>query len=428
MEQDTFMEHSAGKKISGFTKATAALRHRNFRLFWVGQCISLTGTWMQNIAQAWLVLEITKSAFWLGVVSAVQFLPMLLFSLYAGTLVDRLSKKRVLILTQAIMMVLALVLAVDTLLKTVALWHILIIATLLGFTNTLDMPTRQAFMFELVGKEDLMNAIVLNSSIFNAARVVGPSVAGLLIAKLGMDWCFFLNAASFVPVIAGIAMIRLKSRAAPERLQEREGLWPEIMAGLSYVRATPGILIPMTLMAIISIFAMNFNVLIPLYAKNVFHGGAKDFGFLMAANGAGALLGSGLLAAKSSNGPKFRNMLIAAVGICVFELLLVPVKVYGLAYLLLGLVGVSMITFTATTNSLIQVQTPHHLRGRVMSIFALIFAGLTPVGSLLSGAAAHAWGAPLTLLLGAMISLVSVLYLMVRHSSALQIVSTSTKD
>ncbi|MHB9095918.1 MAG: MFS transporter, partial [Eubacteriales bacterium] len=344
----------------------------------------------------------------------VQFLPMLLFSLYAGTLVDRFPKKKVLIFTQVAMMILAFILALDILMKTVALWHIFVIAALLGLTNTLDMPTRQAFMIELVGKNDLMNAIVLNSSIFNAARVVGPSVAGLLIAKLGIDWCFFLNAASFVPVIAGIAMIRPEEQKHLVTHREQAGVWQEIGAGLSYVRTTSGILVPMTLLAIISVFAMNFNVLVPLYAKNVFHGGAKEFGFLMSATGVGALLGSALLAVRSSGGPKFRTLAIAAATVCVFELLLVPVKAFAAAYLLLGLVGVSMITFTTTSNSLIQVQTPHHLRGRVMSIFALIFAGLTPVGSFLSGSAAHAWGAPVTLGLGALIGLVSVSLLVAR--------------
>ncbi len=416
------MEKATGNtsvKKTGLPQAVASLKHRNFRLFWSGQCISLIGTWMQNIAQAWLVLDLTKSAFWLGVVSAVQFTPMLLFSLYAGTLIDRFQKKRVLLFTQTAMMVLAFVLAVDILLKTAALWHVLVIAALLGTVNTLDMPTRQAFMIELVGQHDLMNAIVLNSAIFNAARVIGPSVGGLLIANLGIDWCFFLNSASFIPVIAGIIMIRLKNRSAvPSRSPHSgKGTWHDIIAGLRYVRETPGILVPMSLLAVISIFAMNFNVLVPLYAKDVFHGGARSFGFLMSANGIGALTGSALLAARSVYGPKPRMLLLAASGICLFELLLVPVKIYVLAYILLSLVGISMITFTTTSNSLIQVQTPHHLRGRVMSMYTLVFAGFTPIGSFISGTAAHAFGAPATLGLGAAIGLVFTAFLVMRYPS-----------
>ena len=393
----------------------AALKHRNFRLFWVGQAISLIGTWMQNIAQAWLVLELTKSAFWLGVVNAIQFLPMLFFSLYAGTLIDRLPKRTVLLFTQSISAILALVLAVDLQLHTVALWHVLIIAALLGLSNTWDMPTRQAFMIELVGKEDLMNAIVLNSSIFNAARILGPTVAGLVIAKLGMNLCFFLNALSFVPVIAGIAMIRLANQP-PSRLTTDAKPGHEIKVGLNYVIKTPVILAPMILLAVINVFALNFNVLIPLYARSVFKIGAQGFGLLMAANGVGAVAGSLILAAQSKNKiPKYKTLVISAIGICISELLIVPVKNYPLAYLFLMLVGFSMIIFTTTANSLIQVHTPNHLRGRVMSIYTLVFMGFTPIGSFLSGDAAHFWGAPATLGLGAAISLIVIMILAIKY-------------
>lgn len=399
------MNDSTINKKPGLSQAVAALKHRNFRLFWIGQCVSLVGTWMQNMAQAWLVLELTKSAFWLGFVGTIQFLPMLTLSLYAGTVIDRFPKKKMLLLTQAMMAALAAILALDTWLGTVALWHILVMAAMLGIANTFDMPTRQAFMIELVGREDLMNAIVLNSSIFNAARVVGPSVAGFLIEVLGIGWCFFINAVSFVPVIAGIAMIKLKKRQVGAEAREQKNAWQEIKVGLNYVKTTKNILVPMAILAVLSIFAMNFNVIIPLYTKNVFHGGADKFGFLMAANGIGALAGSVVLAARSSGGPKFRTLTVAAFGMCIFELLLVPVKTYSLAYLLLGLIGVCLITFSTTTNSIIQVQTPHHLRGRVMSIYTLVFAGFSPIGSFFTGTVAHAWGAPATIGLSALISL-----------------------
>ncbi|MGE5581707.1 MAG: MFS transporter [Bacillota bacterium] len=387
----------------------AALKHRNFRLFWTGQAVSLIGTWMQNVAQSWLVLELTKSAFWLGVVSALQFLPMLVFSLFAGTLVDRLPKQKMLIFTQTFSAILAFTLALDVQFHTVVLWHVLVIATLLGMTNTLDMPTRQAFMIELVGKQDLMNAIILNSSIFNAARILGPSVAGFVIAKLGMGLCFYLNAFSFIPVIGGIIMIRFVNRPSIISPQERPGVLPEIKEGLRYVYRTPVIFAAVLLMAVINIFALNFNVLIPLYARNVFKIGAQGFGLLMAANGIGAVVGSIILAAGSyRRTPKVGTLVVASSALCVFELLLVPVKSHLLAYLLLSLVGFSMIAYTTTTNSLIQVHSPDNLRGRVMSIYTLVFSGFTPFGSFLSGWAANLWGAPPAMGLGAIISLLFI--------------------
>lgn len=405
---------TSNEKPAGWSQAFAALKHRNYRLFWGGQCISLIGTWMQNVAQAWLVLELTKSAFWLGVVSAVQFTPMLLFSLYAGTLVDRLPKRRVLIVTQTVMMILAFILAVDVWLKTAAVWHIIILAGLLGVATTFDMPTRQAFMVELVGRNDLTNAIVLNSSIFNGARIIGPSVAGLVIGKLGIALCFLLNSISFIPVIGGLSLIRLKSglESAPRR--EQGGILGEIKTGLSFAVGKPEIFAPLILLAVVNLFTMNFNVLIPLYVKSVFHGQAQTFGFLMSANGVGALIGSVILALRSSAGPKARTLVSAAVGICIFEILLLPARRFALAYLLLSLVGVSTITFTTNANTLVQLHTPQQLKGRVMSIYTLLFAGLSPLGSLMSGSAASAFGSPVTLALGGGIALVCVVLVKLR--------------
>ncbi|HEX3045434.1 MAG TPA: MFS transporter [Bacillota bacterium] len=402
-----------------------ALKHRNFRLFWTGQWISLIGTWMQNVAQSWLVLELTKSAFWLGMVNAVQFLPILFFSLYAGIIIDHFPKKRILILTQTMMMFLAVILAVDTYLHTVVLWHVLIIGGFLGLSNTLDMPARQAFLVELVDSGDLRNAIILNSAIFNAARVIGPSIAGIVIAQVGIGSCFLLNAISFVPVIIGILMIKLPNLSSNSKdlMKEREprpeelqnpGVMAEIKDGLRFVAKTPVILAAVILMAILNIFTFNFNVLIPLYAKNVFHGDAQLFGFLMTAIGAGALLGTLFLAANSKKAPRAGMVSIAAVAICIFELLVTPIKNYLIAYLILFMVGISVITYSTTSNTLIQTQTPNYIRGRVMSIYTLVFAGLSPFGSLFSGWVANLWGAPFALGLGAAIGLGAVILLIVR--------------
>lgn len=408
-----------GEKLPEFMYAIAALKHKNFRLFWFGQCISLTGTWIQNIAQSWLVLEVTKSAFWLGVVNAVQFLPMLLFSLYAGTLIDRFSKRRVLIFTQISFMMLALILAIDVYFGKVALWHIIVLAGALGLVNTLDMPSRQSFIVELVGKKDLMNAIVLNSSVFNAARVIGPSLGGLAIAKFGIDSCFFLNAISYIPVIIGIMLITVKG-VVESSPRSSEGVLSEINTGLKYVLKTSGILIPMMLMVVVNIFAMNFNIIIPLYAKNVFNVDAGGFGFLMAANGLGAFLASIVLAVKSRKGPKIQVLITASAALCLFEISLAVLKSHLSAYVLLGAMGVASITFLTTANTLVQTKSPNHLRGRIMSIFALIFGGLTPIGSFLTGSLANGLGTPIALAVEAVICLILAIAIIIRYNKSIK--------
>jgi MFS family permease len=372
---------------------------------------------MQNVAQAWLVTEIThpNEAIWLGRVTAIQFLPIMIFSLFAGALIDRFSKKKVLIFAQTVMMVLAFVLALDIYLKTVVLWHVLLIAWLLGCANTLDMPTRQAFMIELVGKEELTNAIVLNSSIFNVARMAGPAIAGVAIARWGMDACFFLNAVSFIPVIIGIAMIRLTITATPRsELTEKKSVLGEMGEGLAYVWKTPGLLIPMALLAVVNIFVFNFNVLIPLYARRIFHGDAQVLGFLMSAFGIGAVIGTVLLALRSGAGrkPKFKLLALAAIMVCVFELITTPIRSFPLVSGLLVLIGFALISFTITANSLIQMQAPNYLRGRIMSIYSFVLMGISPIGSYWSGAAAQRWNAPITMGIGAAIALVLILGLL----------------
>lgn len=402
------------KEKTSLIQAFAALRHRNYRLFWFGQCISLIGTWMQNIAQSWLVLEVTKSAFWLGVVNAVQFLPMLFFSLYAGALIDRFPKKKVLIFTQTSLAVLALILAADVYFGTVVLWHVIVLAGALGIINTLDMPSRQSFMVELVGKKDLMNAIVLNSSIFNAARVIGPSIGGIAIAKFGMAICFFLNAVSFIPVIIGIILIRLEETKESQP-RSGDGTFSEIMSGLKYVLNTKGILAVMILLAVVNVFTLNFNVIVPLYAKDVFNAGAGGFGFLMAANGIGALMASAVLAVQSKKDPKMQTLIISSIALSIFEISLSILRGHYSAYVLLVIMGVSSITFMTTANTIVQTQSPNHLRGRIMSIYTLIFGGLTPIGSFLTGSLAHVFGAPLALGIEAASCLLLILILVFKY-------------
>ncbi|MFZ5753381.1 MAG: MFS transporter, partial [Bacillota bacterium] len=283
------------QKILGFpgdlsSHALSSLKHRNFRLFWFSQMISLMGTWMQNMAQGWLVLSLTDSAFKLGLATAVQFTPMLLFSLVAGAVADRLPKRRMLIATQVSLMVPALILGILTVTNRVQYWHVMVLAGLLGTANAFDMPARQSFIVEMVGKADLMNAIALNSSIFNAARVVGPAFAGLTIGWFGMGPCFLLNAASFLPIIISLTLIRTSPVGQKKEKLSEARLWENIREGLSYIRQTPLILRTIILMALMSIFALNFNVLTPVLARDNLGQGAEGYGYLMSAIGIGALM------------------------------------------------------------------------------------------------------------------------------------------
>lgn len=396
--------------------AWAALRHRNYRIFWSGQMVSLAGTWMQNMAQAWLVLELTGSPFLLGLLGASQFGPFLLFSLLAGVAADRFSKHRLLILIQLILLVLALLLGTLTWLNLIQYWHVLIIAFLVGTANAFDLPVRQSFYVELVGRDDLMNAIALNSSIFNGARVVGPAAAGLVIVYYGIEACFFLNAASFLAVLAGLLLMRVDGAV----MEGKGSVFFNIREGLDFIKVTPAVYYPMALMAVMSIFAMNFQVLIPAFARIVLEQDASGFGFLMSAHGLGALLGSVGLAFVSHGGPRRFLLISGALGLCLFQLLLAPVRLYYPAIFLMALIGWSMVTFTATVNATIQMAAPDAIRGRIVSIYSLVFVGFIPIGNLISGFLARQWGAPAAMALGAVVGLFSVALLSSRFVRALK--------
>lgn len=387
-------------------RAIAALRHRNFRIFWTGQLISLIGTWMQNLAQGWLVLTLTDSPLLLGVVSAVQFTPMLLFSLLAGVIADRLPKRKILLLTQSGSALTALTLGLLVLTNRVRYWHVLVIAGILGTINSLDNPTRQSFIVELVGKRDLMNAIVLNSTAFNGARIIGPAIAGLAINKLGIAVCFLVNAASYLAVICGLLALRVQDVAKDK---ESETLvFSKIKEGLQYIRKTPIILRSLVLMVLISIFAMNFNVLIPVLARDTLGLQADGYGFLLSAMGVGSLVGAVFMALVSHLGPQWYIIIGGAVGLTLSQLLLAFNRSYTLATILLGITGIAMLAFVTSVNTTLQINSPDHLRGRVMSIYTLVFLGLAPLGSLFSGTIANIGGAPAGLAAGAVIGLISI--------------------
>ncbi len=375
-----------------------SLRHRNFRLFFSGQLISLIGTWMQNVGQAWLVLELTHSSLKLGIVSALQFAPMLFLSLPAGAFIDYFDKRKIIIGTQALMMLLAFTLAALDWSGAVRYWHVVILATLLGIANTLDMPARQAFIIEMVGKEDLMNAIALNSSIFNAARAIGPAVAGLLIGGLGTAACFFVNGLSYLAVILGL--YSMKFAPPPARRLRSYHMLEDITESLRYISNKPVILTTMILVAAVSVFGANFNVLVPVFARQELHRNATAFGFLMSSFGLGALLGAFSLALFSRRGPEPVILFGGGIGLSLALIMIGFQNSYGLTAFLLALCGWCLVTFFGAANTTVQMNTDDRLRGRVMSTYTFTFGGLTPFGSLFAGAAAHWIKTPLTFALG----------------------------
>jgi MFS family permease len=388
-----------------FGTGFSSLKHRNFRLFFIGQCISLIGTWMQNIGQTWLVLQLTHSALKLSIVTMMQFLPMMVFSLFAGTVIDRFSKRKVLIFTQTSMMVLAVVLATLTYLNLIQYWHLIVLALLLGIVNTLDMPTRQSYFIDLVGRQDLMNAIALNSGIFNLARVVGPAIAGILIGLVGIPICFYLNALSFVAVIISLFMIKTPhDKPVTEKIESFGQIADDIKNGLRYIKNNNIILVPLILIAVISLFAMNYSVLIPLLASQTLRQDAAGYGFIMTCMGLGSLTGAMVIAARSQSGPKHAYMIIGALSTCIFMSILGLESTYLIVCITVFVIGLSSIVFTALANSIIQLNSVDKMRGRVMSVYTLVFLGVVPIGSLATGALIEWVGLSWTMILSGLVS------------------------
>ncbi|MGD9710953.1 MAG: MFS transporter [Thermomicrobiales bacterium] len=389
----------------GKSSGLAALRHRNYRLFFSGQLISVTGTWMQTLAQSWLVLSLTSSAFKLGLVNVLQFAPVLVFGLVAGVIADRLPRQKILISTQALSCVLAGTLAVLTWTDTVRLWQIYVLALTLGTVNAFDMPSRQAFVGDMVGTEELSNAIALNSSMFNMGRLVGPAVAGVILATWGPAACFAINAASYVPVIIGLFLMRLPKK---ERVIARATGISQIREGVGYVRATPIVALTMVMVAFAGIFGLNFNVWIPLLAKMEFGGDARSFGLMMAFLGLGSLVGSLILAFRVK-APRPRRMLATAGILGGAEIVLGFSARAGvaipLALILIVIMGFSMTSTMAMANTIVQSTTPAELRGRVMSIYMTLFAGSVPFGAALSGSMSDVFSAPASIILGGTVTL-----------------------
>lgn len=383
-----------------------ALCHKDFRYYWSGQCISLVGTWMQSVSQSWLVLSLTKSPTLLGLLGTVQFLPVMLFSLFAGPLVDKFPKKKTLIFTQTIFMLLAFVLAFLTLTNKIKYYEILVLALILGFINTIDMPTRQAYAIEIVGKEDLMNAIALNSATFNLARVVGPAIGGLMMAYIGAGYCFLINGISYIAVIFGLFMIKAPSYV--RKKNKNVSVLKETGEGLKYIKKNPILIETLFMVLVVGIFVFNFNVLIPVFTKNVLHKGETAYGYLLSALGAGSLLGAISVSLRSKKGPKKKTMVKAVLAISVFLMLISFTKQYYLAIIILFFTGIFNIYFSTTANSTLQINSKDEYRGRVLSVYTLVFAGATPFGNMFAGLTSSKFGGDVSFFLSGFITLILI--------------------
>ncbi len=377
----------------------SALRHRNFRLYWFGQIVSLSGTWMQTTAQSWLIYELTLSPLTLGVLSFASQLPTLIFSLFAGVLADRVNKRSALILTQSLAMIQAFVLAALVLSGRIQAWQVIALALVLGIINAFDNPIRQSFIPELVPRTDMMNAIALGASAFNGARIVGPALGGAIVAAIGAGGAFFLNALSFLAVLIGLLMMRVTPR--PPRAQ-RDSMWTSLREGVGYIRDDRNVLTLLLMAMMVGIFGMPYATLMPVMAADVLGLGAGGYGLLLSATGVGALAGALMLA---SLGDFQHKGWLVTVGDWAFPLTLLLFSVsrsLWVSVVVLAGLGLFLIIRNATTNTLLQTAVPDHLRGRVISVYMLMFIGMTPLGALLTGWLAQRFSAPTALQVGAL--------------------------
>jgi MFS family permease len=381
-----------------------ALHYRNYRLFFAGQLISLIGTWMQNVAQAWLVYRLTGSAVLLGAAGFSAQIPVFLLAPVGGVVADRYNRHRLVIATQTASMLLALVLAALTLSGTVRVWHIFVLAALLGVVNSFDIPARQAFIVGLVAKPDLINAIALNSSMFNASRVVGPAIAGILVAGIGEGWCFFANGASYIAVIAGLLMMRVPRHQTAAH--PGSPLW-RMAEGFRFVIRHPPVHALLMLLGVVSFTGMPYAVLMPIFADRILHGGARGLGWLMGSTGIGALAAALMLASRRDIKGLGRWVSFAALGFGAGLVAFSLSRIFWLSMAILALCGFAMMIQMGSSNTLIQSMSPDRLRGRVMSVYSMMFMGMAPFGALLAGAVADRLGAPFTVAGGGVISMLA---------------------
>jgi MFS family permease len=382
----------------------SSLHVRNYRLYFIGQVVSVSGSWMQRVAQSWLVLHLTGSGVALGVASALQFLPILLFGAWAGLVADRMDKRQVLMVTQPLMGFLALILGVLTLTGLVQLWMVFLMALLLGAVTAVDNPARQSFVMELVGRRQVTNAVSLNSAVFTSARVVGPAIAGVLIAVVGTGWCFVVNAASFGAVLTALVAMNAEQLERAQRPLRARG---QLMEGLRFVWSRPDLSTPLALLAVVGTLALNFTVILPVLARDTFHGDASTYGTLLSVLGAGSLVGA--LFTASRREPSV-PLLVGALGLFgLFMLGAAAAPTLPLEIAALIPMGLAAVAFQTTTNSLIQLRSEPALRGRVMALYSVVFLGTTPIGAPVVGWVAQHFGPRAGLGLGGTAVLVAAL-------------------
>lgn len=367
-----------------------SLGHKNFRYFWCGQCVSLMGTWMQRTAQAWLVYQLTDSPFLLGILGVFQFGPVLLFSVFAGVYVDRFPKKKILLFTQTLFLIQSLILTIFVWTGTVKYWHILILAAIYGFAQSMDMPSRQSYFIELVGKEDLMNAISLNSSIANLAKIVGPAAAGLVITKMGVTFCFFLNTVSFIPVIYGLHLIDVEGRV---NSSEKANVLNSIKQGYMYIKGNHDLTTTILIMAIVCTFSMNLDVVIPVFSRDILHKGPREYSLLLSSMGVGSFIGALFMAGRSKKGLRKIILFIDAFMVSIAQMIASTSSHLIPSLLLVASIGFFNLTFLNMGNSTMQLNSNDEYRGRVMSVYTIIVSGTTPVGNLYVGTVMEHLGA-----------------------------------
>jgi MFS family permease len=396
------------EKESPLRSIVRSLRHRNFRLFFGGQSISLIGTWMQRVALGWLVYRMTSSAFLLGLVGFSGQIPTFLFASFAGVLADRLNRRRILILTQTLAMIQALVLSFLVLFHLIRIWHIIVLATFLGIINAFDMPTRQSFFVEMIkDKKALGNAIALNSSMVNSARLLGPTAAGMLIAAFGEGTCFLINAVSYMAVIVSLLLMKIERKNVKPHTSK---VWQELREGFGYAAGFAPIRDILLIFAFVNLVGMPYMVLMPVFAKDVLHGGPSALGFLMGCTGLGALGGAVFLASRKSVLGLGKMIPIAAT---IFGSSLILFSFSRLLFFslpLMLLTGIGQMILMATSNTLLQTLVDDDKRGRVMSFYAMAFMGATPVGSLTAGFLASKIGAPWTVFIGGLICICGAVF------------------
>jgi len=409
-EKNSSFQNDESSKKTRFSNTFRALKHRNFQLFFAGQFVSLTGTWMQSVAQSWLVYRLTGSVVLLGLIGFAGQIPVFLIAPFGGAVADRYNRRKILVITQSIAMITAFVLATLTLTENIQVWHLFVLASVFGLANAFDIPTRQAFVPDMVGREDLLNAIALNSTMFNGARIVGPAIAGILVATVGEGWCFFGNAVSYIAVITGLLLMKITFV-----MRERKGsTLANIAEGFKFVAKTPPVRGLLLLLGLVSLMGMPYAVLMPIFADKILGGGSDTLGYMMGASGAGALIAALILASRKQVFGLGRWVAYASGAFGIAIILFSFSTNFWLSLLLLVPVGFSMMTQMSSSNTLIQAMVPDELRGRVMSVYSMMFMGMAPLGALLAGTLAEILGAPWTVAIGGTVCILGSLVFILR--------------